>query len=157
MGIAGSADVSATARIPQPDLVNIYGCKIGDDTLVGPFVEIQSEVAIGNRCKISSHSFICSGVTIEDGVFIGHGVMFTNDRRPAAVNDDGTLKGPDDWVLETTIVRRGAAIGSGAVILPGLEIGEGALVGAGAVVTRSVPAGATVIGSPARAVSRSAE
>ena len=152
MAIGSNSRISPSARIPQPDLVNIYGCEIGDDTLVGPFVEIQAGVVIGARCKISSHSFLCSGVTIEDGVFVGHGVMFTNDRLPQAVNPDGSMKGAEDWVLETTTVRARAAIGSGATILPGVVIGEGATVGAGAVVTRDVPPGVVVVGSPARPV-----
>jgi UDP-2-acetamido-3-amino-2,3-dideoxy-glucuronate N-acetyltransferase len=130
--------------------VNAYGCRIGDGTQIGSFVEIQRGASIGRRCKISSHTFICQGVTIEDECFIGHGVMFINDRRPAAVNPEGTLKGEHDWICESTIVRRRASVGSGAVILCGVEIGEGALIGAGAVVTRNVPPGATVAGVPAR-------
>lgn len=132
--------------------VNIYEAAIGDETKIGPFVEIQSGVTIGRRCKISSHSFLCSGVEIEDEVFIGHGVMFTNDKHPRACNPDGSPKTADDYELLPTLVKKGAAIGSGAVILPGLVIGENALVGAGAVVTRNVPANVTVIGSPAREV-----
>lgn len=128
--------------------VNVYGCEIGAGTRVGPFVEIQRGAEIGERCKISSHSFICEGVRIEDEVFVGHGVVFTNDRRPRATGADGELLA--EFELETTVVRRHASIGSGAVILPGVEIGEGALVGAGAVVTRDVAAGATVVGNPAR-------
>ena len=134
--------------------VNAYGCRIGDNTQIGTFVEIQRGAQIGARCKISSHTFICEGVTIEDECFIGHGVLFINDRRPAAVNPDGTIKGNSDWTCENTIVRRRANIGSGAVILCGIEIGEGALVGAGAVVTKSVPPGATVAGVPARVMAR---
>lgn len=129
---------------------NVYGCKIGDESRIGTFVEIQNGVTIGARCKISSHTFICEGVTIEDGCFIGHGVMFINDRHPAAVNADGSLKTGKDWVCENTVVKKGASIGSGAVILCGVTIGEGALVGAGAVVTKDVPPHTTVIGSPAR-------
>lgn len=128
--------------------VNVYGCEIGAGTRVGPFVEIQRGAEIGERCKISSHSFICEGVRIEDEVFVGHGVVFTNDRRPRATGADGELLA--EFELETTVVRRHASIGSGAVILPGVEIGEGALVGAGAVVTRDVAAGTTVVGNPAR-------
>ena len=130
--------------------VNLYGCEIGDETRIGTFVEVQKGVVIGRRCKISSHTFVCEGVTIEDEVFIGHGVMFTNDRLPRATRPDGELQTDEDWELIRTTVRRGASIGSGAVILPGVEIGAGALVGAGAVVTRDVPAGAVVAGTPAR-------
>lgn len=130
--------------------VNLYGCEIGDDTKLGTFVEIQQGARIGRRCKISSHTFVCEGVTIEDEVFIGHGVMFTNDLRPRATNDDGTLQTADDWQPIPTRVRRGASIGSGATILAGVTIGERALVGAGSVVTRDVPAGAVVAGNPAR-------
>ncbi|MET3899011.1 UDP-2-acetamido-3-amino-2,3-dideoxy-glucuronate N-acetyltransferase [Devosia sp. UYZn731] len=136
--------------IYQPDLVNLYDCSIGPGSRIGAFVEVQKNVSIGRNCKISSHSFICEGVTIEDGVFIGHGVMFTNDIYPRATNDDGALQGSDDWSVVPTIVRANASIGSNATILPGLTIGEGALVGAGAVVTRDVPAGAVVAGVPAR-------
>ena len=152
MPIADSVRLGLRVKIFHPDLVNIYGCSIGDDSTIGPFVEIQSDVSIGARCKISSHSFLCSGVEIEDEVFVGHGVMFTNDRHPRAVNADGTLQGADDWVLERTLVCRGASIGSGAVILPGLRVGVGAMVGAGAVVVNDVPDGAVVVGSPARVV-----
>jgi len=136
------------------DFVNLYGCTIGDETLIGPFVEIQRGVVVGCRCKISSHSFLCEGVRLEDGVFIGHGVMFTNDRLPRAVNDDGTLKEAKDWTCVPTLVREGAAIGSNAVILPGVTIGRRAMVGAGAVVTRDVPDDAVVAGNPARPVRR---
>jgi acetyltransferase-like isoleucine patch superfamily enzyme len=143
-------DVQLGAGVKVHAFVNAYGCSIGDGTQVGAFVEIQRGARIGARCKISSHSFICEGVTIEDECFVGHGVMFINDRHPAAVNDDGTLKGRADWTCEPTVVRRRASIGSGAVILGGLEIGAGATIGAGAVVTKSVAAGATVAGVPAR-------
>jgi acetyltransferase-like isoleucine patch superfamily enzyme len=129
---------------------NLYGCLVGDETRIGAFVEIQSGVKVGSRCKISSHSFICSGVTIEDEVFIGHGVMFTNDTDPRATTPTGEFQTPADWELVPTRVCRRASIGSGAVILPGVTIGEGALVGAGAVVTRSVEPGAVVAGCPAR-------
>lgn len=132
------------------DFVNMYGCTIGDESRVGTFVEIQSGVTVGKRCKISSHSFLCEGVTLEDGVFIGHGVMFTNDKLPRAVNDDGTVKGNDDWTCLPTLVREGASIGSNAVILPGVTIGRRALVGAGAVVTRDVPDDGIVAGNPSR-------
>jgi acetyltransferase-like isoleucine patch superfamily enzyme len=132
--------------------VNLYGCTIGDDTRVGAFVEIQRGAIIGRRCKVSSHTFICEGVTIEDECFIGHSVVFINDRYPAAVNADGTIKGGSDWKCIATRVCRRAAIGSGAVILCGLTIGEGATVGAGAVVTKDVPDHAIVAGNPARVV-----
>jgi acetyltransferase-like isoleucine patch superfamily enzyme len=136
-------------RIAQPTLVNLYGCRIGDDTKVGAFVEIQKNASVGARCKISSHSFICEGVTIEDEVFIGHGVMFINDRLPRATSG-GQLQTENDWKVVPTKVCRGASIGSGAAILCGITIGEGALVGAGAVVTKDVPANSTVAGVPAR-------
>src|SRR5205085_9503509 len=131
-----NAELGRAVRIFQPDLVNIYGCRIGDETRVGPFVEIQKGAEVGARCKISSHSFICGGVTIEDQVFVGHGVMFINDLQPRATNPNGELQGEDDWILVTTRVRRGASIGSGAVIMGGITIGERAIVGAGAVVTK---------------------
>ena len=134
--------------------VNLYGCRVGDETRVGTFVEIQKGASIGARCKISSHTFICEGVTLEDEVFVGHGVMFTNDRLPRAARADGTPQTEADWTLEHTVVRRGASIGSNATILCGLEIGERAVVGAGAVVTRSVPPGAVVAGNPAREIKR---
>jgi acetyltransferase-like isoleucine patch superfamily enzyme len=129
---------------------NLYGCRIGDGTRIGPFVEIQRDVAIGCRCKIQSHTFVCTGVVIEDEVFVGHGVTFVNDRLPRAATASGELKTDADWELQRTLVERGAAIGSGAVILGGLRIGADALVGAGAVVTRDVAAGAIVSGNPAR-------
>jgi UDP-2-acetamido-3-amino-2,3-dideoxy-glucuronate N-acetyltransferase len=138
--------------ITFPDLVNLYGCTLGCGTRIGPFVEIQKGVIVGRNCKVSSHSFVCEGVTIEDEVFIGHGVMFTNDRYPHAANLDGSLQTQADWKLETTLVRRRASIGSNATILCGVTIGEGALVAAGAVVTKNVPDKAIVAGVPARIV-----
>jgi UDP-2-acetamido-3-amino-2,3-dideoxy-glucuronate N-acetyltransferase len=133
---------------------NLYGCRIGDDTRVGPFVEIQRGVVIGASCKIQSHSFICTGVEIEDEVFVGHGALFINDRLPRATTESGALKGDDDWELVRTVIERGAALGSGAVIMGGVRVGARALVGAGAVVTRDVAAGETVAGVPARLVAR---
>jgi UDP-2-acetamido-3-amino-2,3-dideoxy-glucuronate N-acetyltransferase len=143
-------DVVLGRDVRIPGFVNLYGCRIGDETRIGTFVEIQRGVEVGRRCKIQSHTFICEGVRIEDEVFIGHHVCFINDRDPRATNEDGSLQTDEDWKLEPTVVRRRASIGSGAVILAGIEIGEGALIGAGAVVTRSVPAGAVVAGIPAR-------
>jgi acetyltransferase-like isoleucine patch superfamily enzyme len=134
--------------------VNLYGCRIGDGSRIGPFVEIQRDAVVGRRCKISSHAFICTGVEIADEVFIGHGVAFTNDRHPRATTESGELQTEADWVLERTFVERRASIGSGAVVLSGIRIGEGATVGAGAVVTRDVPPHAVVAGNPARAVAR---
>ena len=134
----------------QPDLVNLYGCKIGGGAKIGAFVEIQRGAEIGRNCKISSHTFICEGVTIEDGVFVGHGVMFINDPRPRAVNEDGSMQTTVDWQCIPTRVKARASIGSNATILCGVTIGEGALVGAGAVVTKDVPAHAVVAGVPAR-------
>jgi acetyltransferase-like isoleucine patch superfamily enzyme len=139
-------------RIFHPDLVNLYGCTIGDETRIGSFVEIQAGATIGARCKVSSHTFVCDGVTVEDEVFIGHGVMFTNDRFPGATSADGQLKGAADWTMERTRVCRGASIGSNATIVCGVTIGEGAVIGAGAVVTRDVRPGAVVAGVPAREV-----
>ena len=130
--------------------VNLYGCTIGDGTRVGPFVEIQSGASIGARCKIQSHTFVCEGVTIADEVFVGHGVVFVNDKYPRSTRPNGALQAPEDWALLPTTVERGASVGSGAVILGGITIGERAIVGAGAVVTRDVPADAVVAGSPAR-------
>ncbi len=136
----------------HPDLVNLYGCQIGAGTKIGSFVEIQKGASIGARCKISSHSFICEGVEIEDFVFIGHGVMFINDTYPKAVGDDGELQTEADWQLIRTRVKSGASIGSNATILCGITIGKNALVGAGAVVTKDVPDYAIVAGVPARVV-----
>jgi UDP-2-acetamido-3-amino-2,3-dideoxy-glucuronate N-acetyltransferase len=148
--IAPDVELGSNVSIPQPALVNLYGCRIGDDTRIGPFVEIQRGVVIGDRCKIQSHTFVCTGVVIEDEAFVGHGVVFINDRFPRATTSAGELKSQADWDLEGTTVERGAAIGSGAVILAGLRIGAEAVVGAGAVVTRDVPAATIVAGNPAR-------
>src|SRR5262245_20936699 len=150
--IADSVRLGQGVVIHHPDLVNLYGCEVGDGSRIGTFVEIQRNAVVGRNCKISSHSFVCDGVTIEDGVFIGHGVMFTNDLYPRAVNADGGLQTEADWTLVPTRVCRHASIGSNATILAGVTIGEGALVGAGAVVTRDVPAHAIVVGVPAAVV-----
>ncbi len=145
-----ASDVVLGENVRLAPFVNLYGCRIGSDTRIGAFVEVQRDAAIGQRCKISSHSFICSGVTIEDEVFIGHGVVFINDRRPRASKADGSPQNESDWELERTIIRKGASIGSGAVIMCGIEIGPGALVGAGAIVAHDVPDRAIVAGEPAR-------
>lgn len=142
--------IEKSVIINHPELVNIYGCKIGEFSKVGSFVEIQKNVNIGRNCKISSHSFICEGVTIEDDVFIGHGVMFINDRFPKSTNSNGKPKLDGDWKLESTMIRKSVSIGTGAIILCGVKIGEGALVGAGAVVTQDVKPFSTVTGIPAR-------
>jgi UDP-2-acetamido-3-amino-2,3-dideoxy-glucuronate N-acetyltransferase len=144
------ADVVLGEDVTVYSFTNLYGCRIGDGTRIGPFVEIQSGARIGARCKIQSHSFVCDGVVIEDEVFVGHGVMFINDKRPKATNEHGALAGPEDWELVHTTVKRGATIGSNATIVGNVTIGEDALVGAGAVVTRDVAPGAVVAGSPAR-------
>ncbi|MGH9237950.1 MAG: acyltransferase [Vicinamibacterales bacterium] len=149
MPIAPDVVLGTDVKIFHPTLVNLYGCRIGDDTKIGTFVEIQKNAVIGRRCKISSHTFICEGVTIEDDVFVGHGVMFINDRRPRATAD-GRLQTEEDWTVVPTLIRRGASLGSGAVILCGVTIGENAMIGAGAVVTRDVAPGETVAGVPAR-------
>jgi len=145
-------DVKLGRNVRFTGFVNLYGCEIGDDCVIGPFVEIQSGVVVGNRVKIQSHSFICSGVTIADEAFIGHGVMFINDRTPRATTATGALKGSEDWSCVPTAVGRRAAIGSNATILCGVTIGENAMVGAGSVVTKDVPAGAKVAGNPARVI-----
>jgi UDP-2-acetamido-3-amino-2,3-dideoxy-glucuronate N-acetyltransferase len=153
MPIAKDVQLGREVRIFHPDLVNLYGCSIGDETKIGTFVEVQAGAKIGARCKISSHSFICEGVTIDDEVFIGHGVMFTNDKYPRATMADGGLQGPGDWSVQVTHVGKGAAIGSNATILCGVTIGDGATVGAGAVVTHDVPPHTVVAGVPARVMS----
>ena len=152
MPIAQDVTLGSHVKIHCPHLVNLYGCTIGDETTIGPFVEIQRNCCVGARCKVSSHSFLCEGVIIEDEVFIGHGVMFTNDRLPRATNEAGCLQTAGDWILETTRVMRGASIGSNVTVLCGTTIGEGALVGAGAVVTKDVARCAIVAGVPARVI-----
>ena len=152
--IASSVTLEEGAVIHHPDLVNLYGCRIGKGSRIGTFVEIQRNAVIGRNCKVSSHTFICEGVTLEDGVFVGHGVMFTNDLHPRAVNADGSLQTDTDWALVTTLVKRRASIGSNATILAGITIGEASLIGAGAVVTRNVPDYAIVAGVPAKVVGR---
>jgi acetyltransferase-like isoleucine patch superfamily enzyme len=153
MPIAPTVKLGRGVRIHHPELVNLYGCSVGDETTIGAFVEVQKNAAIGSRCKISSHSFVCEGVTIEDEVFIGHGVMFINDRYPRATLD-GSLQTEADWSVVPTLIKQGASIGSGAVVMCGVTVGKGAMVGAGAVVTRDVPDGTTVLGVPARIVAR---
>jgi UDP-2-acetamido-3-amino-2,3-dideoxy-glucuronate N-acetyltransferase len=143
-------DVKLGHNVTIYDFVNLYGCEIGDDTKIGTFVEIQKGAQIGKHCKISSHTFICEGVTLEDEVFVGHHVVFINDRYPRATTQEGRMQTEEDWQVIPTYVRQGASIGSGAVILCGVTIGAGAIVGAGSVVTRDVPPGAIVAGNPAR-------
>jgi len=143
-------DVKLGRNVRIHAFVNLYGCEIGDETKIGPFVEVQKGAKIGERCKISSHTFICEGVTIESEVFVGHGVTFINDRYPRATNSAGHLKTEADWNCQSTLVQRGASIGSGATLLGGITVGENATVGAGSVVTRDVPADAIVFGNPAK-------
>jgi acetyltransferase-like isoleucine patch superfamily enzyme len=143
-------DVDFGENVIVSPFTNLYGCRIGDETRIGPFVEIQRDAVIGARCKIQSHSFICTGVEIEDEVFVGHGTMFINDKFPRATTEAGALQTDADWLLMRTVVERGAALGSGALVLGGIRVGAGALVGAGAVVTRDVAPGETVAGVPAR-------
>jgi acetyltransferase-like isoleucine patch superfamily enzyme len=152
MPIAPDVTLGKDVRIFQPELVNLYGCSIAEQTKIGAFVEIQKNASIGARCKISSHTFVCEGVTIEDEVFIGHGVMFTNDLYPSAVNADGALQTEADWTVVKTRVKTRAAIGSNVTVMAGVTIGEHSLVGAGAVVTRDVPDYAIVAGVPARVI-----
>jgi UDP-2-acetamido-3-amino-2,3-dideoxy-glucuronate N-acetyltransferase len=152
MPVADSVKLGTGVKIFHPALVNLYGCTIGDDTKVGAFVEIQKNAFIGARCKVSSHTFICEGVTIEDEVFVGHGVMFINDIYPRATREDGGLQTEEDWGVVETRIKKRASIGSNATILAGVTIGEGALIGAGAVVTKDVPDHAVVAGVPARRI-----
>jgi UDP-2-acetamido-3-amino-2,3-dideoxy-glucuronate N-acetyltransferase len=144
------ADVEFGEGVVVMPFTNLYGCRIGEGTRIGPFAEIQRGAVVGARCKIQSHAFVCDGVELEDEVFVGHGVVFVNDSRPRATTDEGELQSDGDWELRRTVVERRASLGSGAIVLGGVRIGAGALVGAGAVVTRDVPAGATVVGNPAR-------
>jgi acetyltransferase-like isoleucine patch superfamily enzyme len=143
-------DVKLGRDVKLSKFINLYGCEIGDETKIGAFVEIQKNASVGKRCKISSHSFICEGVTIEDNVFIGHGVMFINDSYPRATAADGNLQTEADWKVERTVIKKGASIGSGATILSNISIGENSIVGAGSVVTKDVPPGVIVAGNPAK-------
>ena len=145
-----SADVRLGRNVKLSQFINLYGCEIGDETKIGAFVEVQKNAHIGSRCKISSHTFVCEGVTIEDCVFIGHGVVFINDSYPRAANPDGALQTEADWKVEKTLVKKGASIGSGSTILSKVTIGENSIVGAGSVVTKDVPANVIVAGNPAR-------
>jgi UDP-2-acetamido-3-amino-2,3-dideoxy-glucuronate N-acetyltransferase len=145
-----AADVRLGVNVRLSKFINLYGCAIGDETKIGAFVEIQKNAIVGQRCKISSHTFICEGVTIEDNVFVGHGVTFVNDSYPRATAPGGDLQIESDWKVEPTVIRKGASIGSGATILSNISIGENAIVGAGSVVTKDVPANAIVAGNPAR-------
>jgi UDP-2-acetamido-3-amino-2,3-dideoxy-glucuronate N-acetyltransferase len=149
-----ASDVKLGNNVKIYDFVNLYGCEIGDNTKIGTFVEIQKGSKIGKNCKISSHSFICEGVTIEDNVFVGHNVTFINDAYPRATKEDGTMQTDEDWVCVPTLVKKGASIGSSATLLCGITIGENAIVGAGSVVTRDVPPYAVVAGNPARIIRR---
>ena len=147
-----ATDVKLGKDVKIYSFVNLYGCEVGDRTRIGAFVEIQKGAKIGADCKISSHSFLCEGVTVEDGVFIGHHVVFINDRMPRATNERGEPQSESDWVVQPTLIKRGASIGSGSVILCNVTVGENAMVGAGSVVTRDVPANAVVVGTPARVI-----
>jgi acetyltransferase-like isoleucine patch superfamily enzyme len=152
LSIAPDVQLGRDVRLSK--FINLYGCRIGDETKIGAFVEVQKNASVGRRCKISSHTFICEGVTIEDGVFVGHGVTFVNDRFPRATTASGDLQTESDWRVEPTVVKAGASIGSGATILANVTIGEHAMVGAGAVVTRDVPPHGIVAGNPARLLRR---
>jgi acetyltransferase-like isoleucine patch superfamily enzyme len=143
-------DVKLGQNVKLSKFINLYGCEIGDESKIGAFVEIQKNANVGKRCKISSHTFVCEGVTIEDNVFIGHGVMFINDSYPRATAADGNLQTEADWKVERTVVKKGASIGSGATILSNVSIGENAIVGAGSVVTKDVPPSSIVVGNPAK-------
>ena len=143
-------DVRLGANVRLSKFINLYGCEIGDETKIGAFVEIQKNASVGKRCKISSHTFICEGVTIEDNVFIGHSVTFVNDSYPRATSSGGSLQNEDDWKVEYTVIKKGASIGSGATILSKIIIGENAIIGAGSVVTKDVPPNSIVAGNPAR-------
>jgi acetyltransferase-like isoleucine patch superfamily enzyme len=145
-----AANVRLGKNVRLSNFINLYGCEIGDETKIGAFVEIQKNARIGNRCKISSHTFICEGVAIEDNVFIGHGVMFINDSYPRATTPTGNLQSEADWKVEYTVIKKGASIGSGAIILSNTNVGENAIVGAGSVVTKDVPANSIVAGNPAK-------
>lgn len=147
-----SPDVKLGANVKLSKFINLYGCEIGDGTKIGAFVEIQKNVTVGRNCKISSHTFVCEGVVIEDNVFVGHGVMFINDLYPRATTSSGSLQTEQDWTVEPTLVKRGASIGSGATILARVTIGENAIVGAGSVVTKDVPPNTIVAGTPARVI-----
>jgi len=147
-------DVILGENVKIYHFANLYGCQIGSGTQIGTFVEVQKNSSIGQRCKVSSHSFICEGVTIEDEVFVGHGVIFTNDLLPRATCPDGQLQKENDWTCIPTVIKKGASIGSNATILCGITVGEGAIIGAGSVVTKDVPSGAVVAGNPARVLRR---
>jgi acetyltransferase-like isoleucine patch superfamily enzyme len=147
-------DVKLGKDVKLSTFINLYGCEIGDETKIGAFVEIQKNAIIGKRCKISSHTFICEGVTIEDNVFVGHGVMFVNDMYPRATATGGALQTEQDWKVERTLVKKGASLGTGVTVLANVTIGEDAIVGAGAIVTRDVPPGTIVAGNPARVLRR---
>ena len=149
-----ASNVELGENVVLQDFINLYGCRIGDHTKIGPFVEVQRNAMVGRNCKIQSHSFICEGVTIEDEVFVGHGVMFINDRYPRATTDAGALQAESDWAVVHTTVRKGASIGSNATILCGVTVGEGAIIGAGSVVTKDVPPRTVVAGNPAKVIRR---